>query len=124
MAPARNGTPGECLSCKRTVMIMAKGLCQTCYKAVGRLYPCLYLRRRTYPPCVSCGKRSGCRPRGLCDRCRYPSDRHDHAAGRGGKGYGGPKLSREPTEAELDELIAYQMRPENLPPWWKEDDRD
>lgn len=28
---------------------------------------------------------------------------------------------REPTEAELDAMIAHQLRPENLPPWWADE---
>jgi len=32
-----------------------------------------------------------------------------------------PKNPHEPTEEELDALIAEQSKPENLPSWWPKD---
>jgi len=33
----------------------------------------------------------------------------------------GDKPKPEPTMAELDAMIAEQLKPENLPPWWHND---
>lgn len=63
--------------------------------------------------CIHCHSESAGRARGLCWRCyqtkgireQYPTQivrTFDH----------------EPSMAELNALIAEQMRPENLPPWW------
>lgn len=56
------------------------------------------------------------RPRGLCWNCYYtPGVKALY-----------PVTSKfaakpEPTEAELDAMIAEQSKPENLPSWWNED---
>lgn len=62
------------------------------------------------PLCRNCGAKQSCRPRGLCHTCYYapgvrekfPRHRNDPNA--------------EPTEAELEAMIAEEMR--NLPSWW------
>ena len=71
------------------------------------------------PPCKHCRERPGYQARGLCWRCYrdltvrrlYPQD---------------PRAKRpehEPTEEELEALIAEQSKPENLPGWWPEESR-
>ncbi len=70
----------------------------------------------TQPLCRHCTKGKVNRPRGLCWRCYYTPGvkalygiTHKFA----------PKP--EPTEAELEALIAEQSKPENLPAWWNDD---
>jgi hypothetical protein len=64
--------------------------------------------------CRHCGKKKVNRPRGLCWACYYtPGVKELY-----------PVTSKfaprdEPTEAELEAMIAEQMRPENLPDWWE-----
>jgi hypothetical protein len=60
------------------------------------------------------------RPRGLCWVCYYtPGLKEGYGAGKT-KPMG---LDHEPTEAELDALIAEQMKPENLPGWWDAEEK-
>lgn len=117
-----------CVNCRGVKVVVAKGLCSNCYQQVGWRFPARF--RRRFPPCVACGERSGCRPRGMCCVCYYSPVRHTRPTKpRGGdRRSGGTKIleafpwlasDREPTEEQLDELIAYQSRPENLPKWWK-----
>lgn len=68
-------------------------------------------------PCVHCGKRVGCRPRSLCDRC-YGDQGIRHQ-------YPFPDRTKkpesecyEPTQAEVDRTYAEQSA--KLPTWWPE----
>lgn len=67
------------------------------------------------PKCVHCGLRRGQpRRRGLCERCYGDKDvrrLYRRADGRYDQ--------CEPTEAELERMIAEQMA--NLPAWWPKD---
>jgi hypothetical protein len=71
--------------------------------------------------CLHCGGPTGVNGRrGLCRPCyNTPGVRKLY---RRDKRCGG--LGREPTEEELDAMIAEQMRPENLPSWWHNDAKD
>ena len=63
--------------------------------------------------CRNCKARHVNRPRGLCFTCYYkPGIRHQFPSESKFAGY----KWQEPTEAELDALIAHQLR--HLPPWW------
>lgn len=70
--------------------------------------------------CVHCRKGTVNRPRGLCWTCYYAPGVRDlhpstskHAPHCPSNGPG-----REPTMAELDAMVAEQVR--NLPDWWHE----
>ncbi len=66
--------------------------------------------------CRHCRKGKVNRPRGLCWNCYYtPGVKALY-----------PITSkfatkREPTAAELDAMVAEQMKPENLPAWWDDE---
>lgn len=71
----------------------------------------------TRDPCRHCGKATSRynRRRGLCNRCyQIPSIRTQYTPDK-------PR-PHEPTEAELDVMIAEQMA--NLPPWWHDECAD
>lgn len=71
--------------------------------------------------CKHCNRAANGR-RGLCNRCwRDFAIRRLYPAGRGGGDTS--DHSGDMTEAELDALIAEQLRPENLPDWWERDAR-
>lgn len=72
-------------------------------------------------PCLHCHQTKDLAGRGLCHscygkkgvRCEYPP-----LNGRGGGNYA---HRTEPTEEELEAMIAEQMK--NLPPWWEKERR-
>ena len=69
------------------------------------------------PRCRHCPRRA-CRPRGLCSVCyEVPAIRAMYARRPSRRKCDGP----EPTGAELDALIAEQMK--NLPAWWTDEAR-
>jgi hypothetical protein len=88
-------------------------------------------KRRGRPPsvgsgpgpeaCVNpeCGKVMVVQSRGLCRACYNVASLRK----RFGRHYG-PRSDGKETTAELDAMIAVQMRPENLPPWWNDPDPD
>ena len=66
--------------------------------------------------CRHCQRNKAIRPRGLCWKCYYaPGVRDQYAPLTPAGSYA---LRREPTEAELDALIAQQSAA--LPEWWNE----
>ncbi len=70
--------------------------------------------------CRHCGKTRFHRCRGLCATCyKLPGvrDRYEPLGPHGRAGARGRR--EEPTEAELDAVIAEQRK--RLPPWWNED---
>ena len=69
------------------------------------------------PVCRNCGDPNrAARQRGLCWKCnadpvvraKFPPDKRGRRTGQ--------KYHDDPTEEELDAIIAEQLR--NLPPWW------
>lgn len=73
--------------------------------------------------CVHCQKRLAKRPRGLCWGCHSNLEIRALYPPKGAAGqYGSTGHTyHEPSEAELDAMIAEQMKPENLPRWWMKD---
>lgn len=69
------------------------------------------------PLCLHCGTRPASKARGLCFGCYKNRAVRDLYPKRRAQADGGP------TEAELDAMIAEQMRPENLPKWFHRDCR-
>lgn len=70
--------------------------------------------------CRHCGRvTQATRPRGLCYRCfdDVKIRRQYRAYAR----WSGDEV--DPTEAELDALIAERMKPENLTKWWAAEER-
>jgi predicted amidophosphoribosyltransferase len=92
-----------------------RNLCWACYKKpeIRAAYPPLRIianpRRTRQPrgPCAHCGERIAW-ARGICHRC------YDVTAIR--VLYGRGHASVEPTEADLERIIAIQMQ--KLPKWW------
>lgn len=73
--------------------------------------------------CLHCSRRKVNRPRGLCWKCYYCPGVREMYGPRGAAGRAGAKQHEpEPTEEELDAMIAEQSKPENLPPWWNDKD--
>lgn len=70
--------------------------------------------------CPNCGNPKGVKKqRGLCDRC-YSAPEIREKYPPLGKPRTYSQLNHEPTIADLDAMIAEQMKPENLPPWWED----
>ena len=68
--------------------------------------------------CLFCGKRQGGKGRGLCARCyATPAVLARFPDGRTLRRY--EAASDEPTEEELERIIAEQMK--RLPFWWPKD---
>lgn len=71
-------------------------------------------RLRSHSRCRHCQRRFSCKPRGLCSTCFADmSIREQHAPLK--------ERPREPTEAELETMIAEQMA--CLPAWWDKEAR-
>ena len=108
----------NCLHCGREIVAAPRrrGLCWTDFHdlAIRRLYPAPVVVRKDR--CRVCG-RGKLYARGLCKECHRDPEIRAEFPPKIGAGCG-PRAAREPTEAELDELIAVQLT--CLPSWWNE----
>lgn len=69
--------------------------------------------------CGNCKKERMLCGRGLCSYCWHkPEVRVKFPSRQGSRRKDDGRGEREPTMAEVEAVIAEQMRPENLPAWW------
>ena len=107
----------RCIHCKIRDGTAYKGLCHKCYddKDIRKIYP---PNKKPVDPkyaCVNCKIRKG-KIRNLCNKCYedrdirklYPKKTYTK----------GVEKYEDPTQEELDKMIAEQMA--NLPSWWAE----
>lgn len=88
-------------------------VCRRCPRPATHRYGTAYY-------CPGCADR---RARPLPGRVPEPGLPDDKLPAAGEPDAAGTGPNREPTEAELDALIAEQSKPENLPTWWWADAR-
>lgn len=75
--------------------------------------------------CRHCSGPCGFPRRGLCFRCyRDPAIRERYRPLLKNVGRGRPEEWEEPTQQQVDDCVAEQSKPENLPDWWWDHDTD